>query len=97
MKANERHHSARPSSAIKPNASVNTKPNYQSAEKAAAPMLSAPFGLDPLNSRVPTHASSLRRETTPTELDVDLICDPDFDPDADCDDEGRKGPTTKVY
>jgi len=86
MKANQRHHSVHPPSAVKANTAVNAKSGCVATEKPAAPnanfSLPSPVGVDPINARV-TAAS--------TEIDLpnDDCNNPD---DPECDDR-MKGRT----
>jgi hypothetical protein len=80
-KANLRHHAAHPPSAVKPNLSVNQKPNYVAREKAAMPNVNPSLGqvgVDAVNSRL----GNLNMEDTDDEPDDE--CDTDA---SDCDED----------
>jgi hypothetical protein len=75
LNVQNRHHTAHPVSAVKPNLSVNQKPNYVAPERAALPNMNpsqGQVGVDAVNSRLNT-------------IDIeDDGCDPD---DSDCDED----------
>jgi hypothetical protein len=67
-KANVRHHSARPVSAVKPNSAVNDKPNYAPVEKAAMPnvnpSLPGPVGVDGCDPDDPEDCDDRKKSST---------------------------------
>jgi hypothetical protein len=80
-KQNVRHHAVHPPSGVKPNLSVNQKPNYVAPERAALPTVNpsqGQVGVDAVNSRL----GKLNMEDTDDEPDDE--CDPD---DGDCDED----------
>jgi hypothetical protein len=89
LKTNQRHHSAHPPTAVKPNSAVNPKPEaYAPVEQAARPnvnpSLPGPVGVDPVNARAP-------RIKAPEAAEPDDDC---VDPgDPACDDRKKVSPS----